>query len=312
MDINPLNRPGEQLLNNADPFKLFLIEFSGLVLNRFKEATKFLNRHVLRTIDHGRGERFDALGEATAIYHVPGTDLSDKGRQIKHDAFDILVDPLLIAPMYLDAIDDAMNHFELKNRYAGKLGFALARSMDANIAQCAILAARHAARVPDGFGGSQLVDANMATDAEVLFNSLYDAKVVMDQKDVPPTGRTAAMLPEYASMLARNFDALNSLYGGTGSVKEGEVLRIAGFDIVPANDVPSTNVTNTINHKYDGDFTKTVAVCFTDEAVGTVQLKGLTAETAWDHNRQAWFLAAKLCVGHGVLRPECAVELAVA
>lgn len=312
MDITPLNRPGEKLLDSTDPLKLFLVEFSGLVLNAFKVHTKFLNRHVLRTIDHGRGERFDALGKAAAIYHVPGSDLSDKGQQIKHDAFDILVDPMLISHLYLDEIDNAMNHFELKNHYAGKLGEALAEAMDANIAQCVALAARHAARVPDGFGGTQLLDANMATDAEVLFKSLYDAKVVLDQKNVPTAGRIAAMRPEYAAMLAFNFDTINSLYGGVGSVKEGEVLRIAGFDILPANDVPSANITNTINHKYDGDFSKTVALCFTDEAVGTVQLKGLTAETAWDHNRQAHFLAAKFCMGHGILRPECAVELAVA
>lgn len=312
MDINTLYRPGEKLLDNTDPMKLFLIEFSGMVLNKFKESTLFLNRHVLRTITHGRGERFDALGEAKAIYHVPGTDLSDKGNQIKHDAFDILVDPLLIAHTYIDEIDNLMNHFEIMNRTAGKLGVALAEAMDSNVAQCAILAARHAPRVPDSFGGSQLLDPAMATDPQVLFKALYDTKVIFDQKNVPQAGRIAAMRPEYHAMLAFNFDTINSLYGGVGSVKEGEVLRIAGFDIVQANRVPNTNITNTINHKYDGDFSKTVAVCFTDEAVGTVQLKGLTAERAWDHNRQAHFLAAKLCVGHGILRPECSVELAAA
>ena len=96
MDINPLQRPGQKLADTSNPLALFLIEFSGMVFNAFTASTKFLNHHYLRTIDHGRGERFDALGDAKAFYHTPGTDLSVLGQQIKHDALDILVDGKLL------------------------------------------------------------------------------------------------------------------------------------------------------------------------------------------------------------------------
>jgi hypothetical protein len=47
-------------------------------------------------------------------------------------------------------------------------------------------------------------------------------------------------------------------------------------------------------------------------AVGTVKLMDLSAEAAYDIRRQGHLMVAKYAVGHGVLRPESAVELASA
>ena len=44
------------------------------------------------------------------------------------------------------------------------------------------------------------------------------------------------------------------------------------------------------------------------EAVGTLKLMDLAMETERDVRRQEDFMVAKLAVGHGVLRPELAVE----
>lgn len=308
MDITKLQRPGSKLLG-TDPRELFRTEFTGLVLNAFKKACKFLDKHVLRTIEHGRGARFDAIGEANAFYHTPGTDLSNLGNQIKHDAFDIMVDAKLIAPMYLDEIEEAMSDLSLRQEYAESLGTALARALDSNIGRCAILAARHAARVPDGFGGSVISDPALNSNVELLTKALFDSKVLMDNKSVDPENRYCILQPTYYSMLAQNLNLINNLYSGAGSIAEGEVYKVAGFTLIQSITVPNDVVSNSFNGKYDGDFTKTVAVCMTNKAVGTVQLKGLTTETTWDHNRQATFLAAKFCMGHGVLRPECAVEI---
>lgn len=306
-----LQRPGQKLAT-GDPMAMFLIEFGGLVLNAFEADNKFLGRHTLRTIQNGRGERFDALGEAGAVYHVPGSDLSNNGQIIKHDAFDILVDAKLISHLLLDEIEDAMNHFELKQRYSQKLGRALANAMDANIARTAILAARSPSRVPDGFGGTVISNSLMGTDVEVLTKAIFDAAVAMDNKRVPEGGRYLFVQPQYYSMLAQNLNLINSLYNGMGSIADGTMLRVAGFDVVKSTTVPNTNVTNTYNNKYNGDFSSTIGICMTEEAVGTVQLKGLATEAEWIPLNQAWFLAAKFCLGHGILRPECAVELTTA
>ena len=44
-------------------------------------------------------------------------------------------------------------------------------------------------------------------------------------------------------------------------------------------------------------------------AVGTVKLLDLATESEYQIERQATLFAAKYAMGHGVLRPECAVEV---
>lgn len=308
MNITTLASPGAKL-NGADRLALFRIELAGLVLDAFNQKCVFRDKHTVIGLEHGKGTRIDALGEAGSIYHTPGTDLSASGNSIKHDAFEIMVDAKLISHLYLDEVEEAMNHFELRQRYANKLGTALAKAYDTNIARCAILAARRVARVPDGFGGTVLKSVLFNSDVEVLTKGLFDAQVIFDEKDVPEDQRYCVLRPRFYSMMAQNLNLINNLYGGTGSIAEGNVVKVAGFTLIKSNNVPNAVVTNSYKNKYDGDFSKSVAVCMTEEAVGTVQLKGLATETTWDHNRQATFVAAKFVVGHDVMRPECAVEL---
>lgn len=45
------------------------------------------------------------------------------------------------------------------------------------------------------------------------------------------------------------------------------------------------------------------------DAVGTVKLLDLAQEMAYDIRRQGTLIVSKYAVGHGILRPECAVEL---
>ena len=46
-------------------------------------------------------------------------------------------------------------------------------------------------------------------------------------------------------------------------------------------------------------------------AVGTVKLLELATESDYDVRRQGTLVVAKYAVGHGVLRPESAIELAL-
>jgi hypothetical protein len=48
------------------------------------------------------------------------------------------------------------------------------------------------------------------------------------------------------------------------------------------------------------------------EAVGTVKLIDLAVETEYDMRRQGYLTLAKYAMGHGILRPECAVEIKTA
>lgn len=306
--LSNLTAPNARL-NGADRLELSRIELAGITMNAFNNATKFKDKHRIIRIKHGRGVRIDAIGEAGAMYHTPGMDLSDSGNQIQHDAFDLMVDAKLISHVYLDDIEEAMSHLDLKTEYGTKLGTALAQAFDRNLAQLASLAARHATRVPGGIGGSVLRHADYGDDALTLAQGLFDAEVIFDEKNIPEGKRWCFLQPRYHSLLKRNLELINKINGGSGSITDNNTLNIAGFTLVKSNNVPDTNVTNSYKNKYDGDFTDTIAVCMTEEAIASVQLKDLAVETTWDHNRQATFTAAKFTMGHGVMRPECAVEL---
>ena len=60
---------------------------------------------------------------------------------------------------------------------------------------------------------------------------------------------------------------------------------------------------------FQGHFTNTVGIVSHPSAVGTVKLLDLATESEYDINRQGTLFVAKYAMGHGVLRPECAIEL---
>ena len=93
-----------------------------------------------------------------------------------------------------------------------------------------------------------------------------------------------------------------------GNYADGKIIRIAGAPIVKTNNLP-TAVVNTGPTQYQGDFSKTAAIVSTKAAVGTVKLLDLATEMERDIRRQGTLVVAKYAIGHGVLRPECSVEL---
>jgi hypothetical protein len=81
--------------------------------------------------------------------------------------------------------------------------------------------------------------------------------------------------------------------------------------IVKTNNLPQSNVA-TGPAAYQGDFTNTAALAMHRSAVGTVKLIDLAVEMAYDIRRQGTLVVAKYAVGHGILRPESAVEVKTA
>jgi hypothetical protein len=113
--------------------------------------------------------------------------------------------------------------------------------------------------------------------------------------------------------LAQSTALINRDWMGAGSYSDGKILRIAGAEITKTNHLPITDLTasQTANMKntYNADFSKTAALVMTQDAVGTVKLLDLATEMGYDMRRQGTLLIAKYAIGHGILRPECSVEL---
>ena len=289
---------------------LFLKVFGGEVLTTFAETNVFLPLTQVRTIQSGKSAQFPVLGKNTAFYHTPGSEIV--GNNIKQAERIINVDGLLVSPVFIAKIDEAKNHYDVRSQYTKECGASLANQADKTIAQVLVNAARSAATITGGVGGSKLVNANYATNSDTLSDGIFKVAQTFDEKDVPEADRIVAVRPAQYYLMVAGTKVLNRDWGGAGSYMDGKVLKVAGVSIVKSNHIPSTVVTGSAQAVYDGDFTNTVAVAWHKSAVGTVKLLDLQTEGEWDIRRQGTLIVAKYAMGHGVLRPEAAIELASA
>lgn len=289
---------------------VFLKVFGGEVLTAFWAQNLFSSKVMVRTITSGKSAQFPAIGTGTAAYHTPGTEIV--GDLLAGAERVIAIDQLLVASKFIANIDEAMAHFDVRGPYSSDVGRALAAQWDKNTAQTIALAARAATTVTGGSGGTRVVNATAKTNIDSFVQSVFDAQTALDQKNVPQEDRFLAVDPgTYYKLVNSTSKAINRDYNpdGNGSVGSGVIFRVAGLPIVKSNYVPSTNVT-TGPATYQGDFSALAGLVWQKGAVGTVKLMDLAVEMAYDIRRQGTLIVGKYAVGHGILRPECAVEIA--
>lgn len=305
-----------QVDSAGDAKALFLKLFAGEVLTAFSNATTTQSRHLVRTIQSGKSASFPVTGIATAFYHTPGTNIADAGNAllstIKHAERVVNIDELLLATTFIANLDEAMNHYDVRSIYSTELGTALGLKMDGNVLRKFILTARAAAAYTGGPTGTVInAGATVETTSSVLAAQLAKAAMNLDKKNVPANDRYAWLRPEQYSLLTQDTTVLDKQIGGSGSYSEGVVHKIAGIELVKTNQLPSTNESAVTgdNNTYSGNYTNTVAVVGHKNAVGTVKLLDLGFESEYKIELQGTLMVAKYAMGHGVLRPECAVEI---
>lgn len=265
-----------------------------------------------------KSAQFPATGQISAAYHTPGTEIV--GLAVNHAERIITIDALLISHAFIADIDDAMNHYDSRAIYSTEMGRKLAKEADINILSEVIKAARAAATISGGNGGTTITDANLgsataATKQQAFVDAFFSAAQSLDEKDAPEE-RYAVLRPaEYYAMVkavqSTGWSPLHKDYGGVGNIAQGILPELAGIKILKSNNLPSTDTSGS-NTYHGADFSTTVGVIFTREAVGTVKLLDLSMQMEWDIRRQGTLLVARYAMGHGILRPECAVELKTA
>lgn len=310
-----LTRIGDNNDSDSDFTNLFLKVYAGEVLTAFQDANIMLDRTMVRSISSGKSAQFPATWKGDAHYHTPGTEIVGQEQDLSERV--ILIDDLLIADRTIAQIDEAMAHYDVRSIYSQDAGLALARRMDKNLLQVAILAARSAGTITatDGLGasdgGTVITSAAVTSSADAIVAAIFAAAVALDQKNVPMEDRYVAIPPAlYYLVVNSGSKSVNQDYtqGNNGGVDSGVVFRIAGMPLVKTNHMPSTNV-NTGPSAYQGNFSTDAFVVFHKSAVGTVKLIDLGVEMAWDIRRQSTLILAKIACGHGILRPESAVEI---
>ena len=313
-------------------YSLFLKVFSGEVLSTFQESNRFMDKHMVRTIASGKSAQFPVIGTAGTKYAVPGESLvEDAGylSQVKHNEKVINIDQFLTSNVMVADADELMNHYDIRSEYSSAIGRALAKQMDTNILSTIYAAAKADATITGGNGGDVLTGGSL-TNGATMVSLAFDAAQKMDEKDVPQEDRFMAVRPQQYYALAQETNLLDRDFGGANGVyAEGSVLKVAGFTIVPTNNLRSDDDTPAVgedptddagirNDPFGADgedygsgvnFSTLCALHFHKSAVGTVKLQDLSVESEYQLERLATLYVAKFMCGHGILRPEAAVAV---
>ncbi len=289
---------------------LFLTVFGGEVMTAFEESNVVLDKHMVRQISSGKAAQFPATWKVTAGYHTPGAEILGQTSNVNERQ--IIIDDLLVSSVFIPNIDEAKNHFDYRSVYSAETGRALARNWDRNVLQVGVLAARASATVTGAFGGTQLTSTGTLyrTSAADLAAGLFASSQTFDEKDIPENDeKFAFMRPAQYFLLAQSPSLVDKdVTDGNGDYARARVLRVGNCTLVKTNNLPITNIT-TGPTAYQGNFLLTAALVMTKAAVGTVKLMDLMTEMEYDIRRQGTLIVSKYAVGHGILRPECAVEL---
>lgn len=288
----------------------------GEVITAYEQKVVLAGLTRQRQISHGKSATFDAVFTAAVEYFTAGNEIT--GGQIAHQQVNIPVDDLLIAPVMIYNLDEAMNHYDVRGPYSTELARAQAVAMDKNIARNIIRAARASALFTGDVGGQSVVDADGRTNASSLAATLFAAKQKLEEADVPVDGMavTAALKAAQWYLLAQEPTlVLNRDVGGAGSYAEGTLKTVGGVDIVKSNAFPwatDDSANTAIPAAYRVNMTNTIGAVFVEAAVGTVRLLGMSMETEPSVAKQGLLVVAKQAVGHGPIIPKAAVELKVA
>lgn len=292
----------------------FMKQFAGEVITAFNELNVFMPLHTVRTISQGKSASFAHMGKAQARYHTAGEAILGSNK-IKHNETVINIDDKLIADVFIDELEEAKNHYDVRAEYTKQLGAALSREFDQKLARVIALAARSTNKITGLPGGSRLVNAAAATDGAVLSGLMFDAARTMDEKDAWEGERYAVFKPAQYYLLVKNKDNLNRDWDGKGSYSAGTAPQIAGIEIMKSNNLPSGVVAagSGDRNSYAGNFSTTAGLVFQKAAVGTVKLMDLALQRSggdFEIMYQGTLMVGKYAMGHGVLRPECAIEIA--
>lgn len=329
-NANPSFPGADNLVTTTEADKRVLFEeiFTGEVWTAYKEKNVMRQYHRVRTIEHGKSADFAAIGKAVGRRHTPGTEIL--GQEIAHGEQTISIDDLLIADVFMSKLHEKMASYDTRAPYANELGDALARIYDKTVLRVAISAARATNPITTLPGGSTVtLPAGYAADTDankaiMLADAIFAShQIFMEKRSAMASEVKCFITPADYFRLVRNKDLLNTDWGGLGSYGRAELPMVGGVELVVTNHLPQQDDTavvsggnfndgiDSINSKYAIDASKVQAVLFAPDACGTVELIDFSVDDQWDLRRMGHLVVASQAVGHGVLRPECAVEIVV-
>ncbi len=305
-------------------YATYLKLFSGELFKAYESATIARDTVQRRTLKNGKSLQFIFTGRMQAAYHTPGEPILGSGDPPVAEKT-IQCDDLLISSAFVYDLDETLAHYSLRSEISSKIGHALAEAYDKKVFRTIAKAAREAHPItaspgPEP-GGTQIeLGVTKEYNAQALVDAFFEAAAVLDEKNLPKTGRTAILNPRqyYALVSQVSSNILNRDYGNSqGNLNSGEgLVEIAGIQIKRSNNLPflagSVNAVSGENNDYSGDFSTHCGLIYQRDAAGIVEAVGPQVQvTSGDVSvlYQGDVMVGRLAMGVGTLNPAGAIEL---
>ena len=316
------NTAGSQAYDTK--YATYLKLFSGELFKAYESATIARDTVQRRTLKNGKSLQFIFTGRMQAAYHTPGEPILGSGDPPVAEKT-IQCDDLLISSAFVYDLDETLAHYSLRSEISAKIGHALAEAYDKKVFRTIAKAAREAHPItaspgPEP-GGTQIeLGVTKEYNAQALVDAFFEAAAVLDEKNLPKTGRTAILNPRqyYALVSQVSSNILNRDYGNSqGNLNSGEgLVEIAGIQIKRSNNLPFLAGTVTgqsgENNDYSGDFSTHCGLIYQRDAAGIVEAVGPQVQvTSGDVSvlYQGDVMVGRLAMGVGTLNPAGAIEL---
>lgn len=303
---------------NEEKLALALKMFAGETLTAFERTSVTQGKFLQRSISSGKSAQFPVFGRTKAHYLQAGQSLDDLRENMKQSERTIVLDGLLTADCLIFDLDTFIAHYDFRSPYAAELGNALAISHDASVLAEVAKEALNTKENVEGNGKGGVLKATIDSGVAglnkqtglAIYDVLLQAKTAMANNYVPAADRYAFLDPEYHSALASALEFLNRDYGANGTLLEGNVMRLAGFDIIECphltrgGDDP-TNVIQGEGHKFPAEYADKhpILICH-NTSVGVLRWKEMGMERGRRIEYQGDQFIAKMAEGIGGLRPE--------
>ena len=271
--------------------------------------------------------QFIFTGRMTADYHQPGTPILGSGDPPVAEKT-IVMDDLLVSSAFVYDLDETLAHYSLRSEISAKIGHALAEAYDKKIFRTIALAAREAHPItaapgPEPGGSVIRLGADNEFNAQALVDAFFEAAAILDEKNMPKSGRHAVLSPRqyYALISQVDTNILNRDYGNTqGNMNSGEGLySIAGISIKQSNNLPfmagNVAVVEGENNNYSGDFSNHCGLIYYKDAAAVVTSIGPSIQTTGSEVKtiyQGDVIVGRMAMGAGTLNPAAAIELQAA
>ena len=278
------NTAGSQAYDTK--YATYLKLFSGELFKAYESATIARDTVQRRTLKNGKSLQFIFTGRMQAAYHTPGEPILGSGDPPVAEKT-IQCDDLLISSAFVYDLDETLAHYSLRSEISAKIGHALAEAYDKKVFRTIAKAAREAHPItaspgPEP-GGTQIeLGVTKEYNAQALVDAFFEAAAVLDEKNLPKTGRTAILNPRqyYALVSQVSSNILNRDYGNSqGNLNSGEgLVEIAGIQIKRSNNLPflagTVNGQSGENNDYSGDFSTHCGLIYQRDAAGIVEAVG--------------------------------------